>query len=95
MTATRTNANLLYEASLLDDNAYAYGALILARAIAHELTVDLGIIHAPDCPCGSRRHTKITAAWYGDLIHQAFPGKALAARRIVVTQDAAELAFAS
>jgi hypothetical protein len=99
MTATRTNANLLYEASLLDDDAYAYGALILARAIAHATTAEIPDIAAlfpslPNIRAKALVAQRIVAAEFGSLLSEILPGRQLAARRIVVTQDAAELAFA-
>jgi|HubBroStandDraft_4_1064222.scaffolds.fasta_scaffold262223_3 hypothetical protein len=87
MTATRTHPNLLSEARHLDDDSYPYGALILARSIGHEL----------DAPCllGCTRaqHMTITSILFGDIIREAFPGRALAARRMVVLQDASEVAY--
>jgi hypothetical protein len=92
MTATRTIPNLLQEIQHLDDNALRYGALILARAIGHDLAAIYATTHCDECTRAS--HMKIVTAFYGQIINQANPGSALHARRIVITQDAADLAFA-
>ena len=88
MTATRTQPNLLSEARHLDDDSYPYGALILARSIGHELAI------APCLRgCTRAQHMTIVAILFGDIIREAFPGRGLAARRMVVLQDASEVAY--
>jgi hypothetical protein len=91
MTASRTRPNILAEADHLTDDSVGYGALILARAIGHAMQQDGLAPHDGIFP--ARRVARVAAA-YGPLLNEILPGKRLTARRIVVTQDAAELAFA-
>jgi hypothetical protein len=92
MTATRTQPNLLREADLLDDEQFAYGALILSRVIAHAIEYDVHPLACPSLPRAAAM--RIVTCDYGAIISEAIPGRRMTARRIVVTQDAAELAFA-
>jgi hypothetical protein len=91
MTARRTNPNLLEEARHLADDSYAYGAFILSRAVGNELRASL----EPVCcqpRCTQYGHMKIVAAWFGPIIDAAAPKNP--ARRHIIIEDAADLAFA-
>ena len=88
----RTAPNLLDEARNLTDDDYAYGAFILARALGREMAAGGGEPAAT--PLQKRLRVRATAGEFGLLLNEIYPGRQLAARRIVVTQDAAELAFA-
>jgi hypothetical protein len=91
MITRRVTPNLITEAQWLRDDDYAYGALVLARAIGRAVQADF-----PPCGCKHPRaaQMRLVTHHYGKLIDAAVPGRKLAARRIVVTQDAADLAFA-
>lgn len=87
MNTPRVIPNLIDEAAYLTDDSYAYGALILARAIGHAIKDDI--------PSPARTFAMqlfVTKRRYGFLTDAVFPDQP--ARRHVTLTDAAELAFA-
>jgi hypothetical protein len=83
--------NILKESEYLTDDSYGYGAYILSRAIGHAVIMD-GL--APHDGLHPNLKARRVADAYGRLLADILPGKHMTSRRIVVLQDAADLAFA-